>query len=372
MNSNFGNCMTAWQVTLLFASLASSVMATAHDPLRDDADHNHHEPIHASHGDHIESHSTDVASVRSLVVSFRETGDDRYLDEAWLLLEPALGAPTTDSETLVAAAFVAQSRHRFDLALALIDKALSQNSNNDEAWLLRASIQMVRGETEAAAAACGRLRTAPPLILLTCKARVALLGAEQGTVQKRLAMILETDESRHLPPDMLAWSHSVAGDLAVAAGQEAEAINHYQRSLDFAERTQVRAAMVDVFLNSTDYNVEDALRALDAGSDALPLLIRRLIAAKRLHRLHDWQPTLAKVQTEFDRWIENEDWLHAREMARFYLDVVEKPDLARQLALINIDLQREPEDIRLEQRTRRAGADTRRNSAAVVDANTRL
>ena len=51
-------------------------------------------------------------------------------------------------------------------------------------------------------------------------------------------------------------------------------------------------------------------------------------------------------------WIAAEDWLHAREMARFYLDVVERPALARQLAEVNIKLQREPEDIRLFERTR--------------------
>lgn len=169
-------------------------------------------------------------------------------------------------------------------------------------------------------------------------------------------MILETDDSRRLPADLLAWSHNVAGDLAVAAGWDAEAINHYERSLDFAESTQVRAALVDVFLSSTEYDLEDALRTLDAGSDALPLLVRRLIVSKRMYLLYDSHPTVAKVQTEFQHWIENEDWLHAREMARFYLDVVEKPELARQLALINIGLQREPEDIRLEQRTRPAGA----------------
>jgi len=61
---------------------------------------------------------------------------------------------------------------------------------------------------------------------------------------------------------------------------------------------------------------------------------------------------LSTVQREFEAWISNEDWLHAREMTRFFVDVVDRPDLARRLALINIGLQREPEDLRLETRTR--------------------
>jgi hypothetical protein len=51
-------------------------------------------------------------------------------------------------------------------------------------------------------------------------------------------------------------------------------------------------------------------------------------------------------------WIARDDWLHAREMARFYFDVVDRPELARHLASINVSLQREPEDLRLEERTR--------------------
>ncbi len=61
---------------------------------------------------------------------------------------------------------------------------------------------------------------------------------------------------------------------------------------------------------------------------------------------------LSRVEQEFQVWIANEDWLHAREMARFYIDVFDEPVLARRLALINISLQQEPEDQRLERRTR--------------------
>ena len=50
-------------------------------------------------------------------------------------------------------------------------------------------------------------------------------------------------------------------------------------------------------------------------------------------------------------WIANEDWLHAREMTRFFIDVVDRPTLARRLALINISLQQEPEDLLLERHT---------------------
>ena len=116
-----------WTILLIaVATLSVCVPSFAHDPLRDKQEHDHD-------GHHGESDgSTDVAEVRALVVSFRETGDDRRLDEAWTLLEPAIESATGDPETLITAAFVAQSRHEFTYALRLIEKALAINSNNDE------------------------------------------------------------------------------------------------------------------------------------------------------------------------------------------------------------------------------------------------
>jgi len=61
---------------------------------------------------------------------------------------------------------------------------------------------------------------------------------------------------------------------------------------------------------------------------------------------------LVKVRAEFAAWIAAEDWLHAREMTRFFLDVEQRPALARRLAVQNLSVQREPEDLRLEERTR--------------------
>ena len=333
---------------VLLIALSASVPAFGHDPLEDEKDH--HQLDHHSGQHHISHQRPNLSDVRALVVSFRETGDDRHLDEAWSLLEPALESASTDPETLVTASFVAQSRHEFDYAVILLKEALAINSHNDEGWLLLASIKLVLGDLESAAMACRQLRNVPPLVLLTCKARVALATGDQQIALARLGSILDAGDAQRLPPDLLAWSFGVAGDLAVASAAPADAIRLYGQSLDLAERTQVRAALVDVLLSQDDD--ESAWQSLDEGSMALPLLVRRLIVAKRLGRLHELQSVMSKVRQEFAVWIANEDWLHAREMARFFIDVVDQPEIARRLALINIGLQREPEDLRLEIRTR--------------------
>ena len=236
--------------------------------------------------------------------------------------------------------------------MQLITMALAINDNNDGAWLLLASIQLVLGDANAAAVACGKLRNVPLLVLMTCQGRVALVSGKRKLAYERLSGVLDLADSLRLPSDVLAWSYSVAADLAVASGEPQQALELYQDSLEIAECTQVRAAMVDVLLKEARY--ENAWQALDAGAPALPLLVRRLISAKKLDRMDGLESILEKVQSEFAVWIADKDWLHAREMARFFIDVVDRPQLARRLALINVNLQREPEDLRLEARTRNA------------------
>lgn len=342
-----------------------SLSALAHDPLQEvqKADHHGHETRHG-HAEHrantdAVAPASILAGARERVLTFRKTGNDRHLDAAWELLEPALEAQDAGSEFLVTAAFIAQSRHEFEEALRLLDQALAANPHNDEGWLLHASIELVGGDAAAATRSCGRLTSSPAIVLITCKARIALAEASNNavgfeslsTALSRLTRVLDAVHEERLTPDLLAWSYSVAGDLAVSAGDSTEALRLYARSLSFAERTQVRAALVDVLLSERDY--EAAWERLTIAPPALPLLVRQLITARKLGRLDAMSSELTKVQREFDDWIEKSDWLHAREMTRFFIDVVDRPQLARRLALINIGLQREPEDIRLERRTRR-------------------
>ena len=176
------------------------------------------------------------------------------------------------------------------------------------------------------------------------------MSGNSHTALGQLRRVLALADAQEIPTEILAWSLSVAGDLAAAAGDGQPARLFYARSLSLSERTQVRAALVDVLLEQSEY--ETALAAIPSTTNALPLVVRRLIAAKRLNRFDEVADESAQVANEFEKWIAVEDWLHAREMARFYLDVVDRPVRARRLANVNIDLQREPEDLRLVQRTR--------------------
>ncbi len=325
----------AWPGLVLLSVLTASLWctaATAHE-----VPHDHHGPSAVGAG-----------SVREHLTAFRRTGDDSHLDRAWSMLEPALVAGTDDPHVLVEAAMVAQSQHDFDKALALVNQALSIAGNNDQAWLLGATIHLVRGDVDLAERACGELRQVPMLMVITCRARVSVARGDHAEPLRQLTALLESRAAASLNPDWLAWSFSVAGDAA-APIDPSQAVVLYEQSLRAAESTQVRAALVDVLL--TQNRLADADAVLDSGSDALPLAIRRMIVAKRVGR-DSAAPGIAAADHEFRHWIAEGDWLHAREMARFYLDVVQRPALARRLAEINLATQREPEDLLLVSRTR--------------------
>ncbi len=283
--------------------------------------------------------------VRALIRAFRQTGDDRNLETAWNRLRPVLEHGTQDVFILIDAATVAQARHDFDAALALIDRALIIQPGLDQAWLLRASIELVRGNPDEAEAACDRLRSVPTFIAVTCRARVAIARGGQTNTPKMLEAVLATIHKESANPEALAWTLSVAGD---AAADPEAAIAYYEKSLEIVESTQVRAALVDVLLASG--RVTTARAVLESGHDALPLAVRRLIVAVRMGDTDTVREEIARTDHEFRHWIAEQDWAHAREMARFYIDVLDQPDVAKRLARINLRFQREPEDLLLARR----------------------
>ncbi len=318
-------------MVVMAAALASSP-AFAHD-------------LHDEYDDHAAQLQT--GDITALVRAFRETGDDEYLDRAQGIIEPQLEAGSDDAGLLVNAALVAQARHEFSRAADLTQRAIAIRPNDIQAWLLLASIHLVRGQPAKAGVACRQLRDVPLLVSMTCQARVELTGVDVRRAFDRFTRVLDVTESSVHDSEVLAWSLSVAGDLAKAVDEQTQAMQFYTRSLSLAESTQVRSALVDVLIEQGAF--EDAANVIEAGAPALPLEVRRMIVSKKLGR--DVARDLHRANHEFQHWIANEDWLHAREMARFYIDVLERPTLAQDLAHINLSQQREPEDLLLARRT---------------------
>ena len=262
------------------------------------------------------------------------------------LHDPAAG----ETEKLIAAARLSQSRHDFATALNQLDRVKAMAGDLDEALLLEAAIHLVLGDPDAAGAACRRLRNVPALVVITCNARVAVALGDARRALATLKVALAQVDLRSADKAWVAWATSVAGDAAKTI-DTVTAVGHYRRSLTLQDNPQVRAALADVLIERRRFDEADV--AMSAGKDSLALQIRRLIVATHL----DDAPPRDRIESldaRFQHWIDHEDWTHVREMARFYLDIVERPDLAKSLAKINLGIQREPEDLLL---ARRVGLD---------------
>ncbi|MEM7276839.1 MAG: hypothetical protein AAF385_01835 [Pseudomonadota bacterium] len=292
--------------------------------------------------------TNDGEEIRGLLQSFRETGDDRYLDQAWEQLHPEIGKTSANLSVLVDAATVAQSRHEFETARALVDRVLKRQPGLDQAWLLKASIALVQGRIDDAENACEHLRSVPAFVAMTCSARVDIARETPDVALRKLTAILNVIRPESANPGYLAWALSIAGDAA-AAVQPDTAVQYYERSLAISESTQVRSALIDTLISLERF--ENALVKLQTNHEALPLSVRHFIVMKKLGISESVADEIAHADHEFQHWIAREDWVHAREMTRFYTDVIERPALAERLAKVNLSMQREPEDLLLAKRT---------------------
>lgn len=308
---------------------------------------------HEVHHDHSEAVAEGDAALTQLsplenLRAFRRSGDDRHLNAAWSTLESAIREPSVDAGTLLLAAEVAQARHRFDDAMNILARVLTENSNNDSAWLLRASIALVAGDIESARVACSSLRRLPVVAMLTCRARVQTASGNPERALSELEPLLQRSGPTAPNNHWTAWLWSAAGDAAAAAG-DPRAIDFLERSLALEESAQVRAALVDRLFEAGRYS--EATTVLDGPGNSLALQLRRWIVAGLLGQEQHYAQAVAQADREFRHWIAEGDWLHAREMARFYLDVLPDLKLAGRLARINRLTQREPEDLELVRRT---------------------
>lgn len=243
----------------------------------------------------------------------------------------------------LAEAHAEQARHNFGRALELVDRHLAAAPNDDAAWLQKVALHLIRGEVLPAKAACRRLGRTAVLVVVTCHARVAHATDAGQRFIEPLAALVNGPELDALSAELRAWSLSVAGDLALAADRVDEAQRFYQRSLAEHDNPQVRAAWVDILIAQREWTTASAM--IGSNPPSLTLQVQRLIVEKAVGS--EIAKEIASMDLQFQQWWRDAEFEHAREMARFYLDVVGDSDRALKLARINATLQHEPEDRQL-------------------------
>jgi tetratricopeptide (TPR) repeat protein len=291
----------------------------------------------------------DVALASTLAQRYIEQarleGDPRYLGYAEAALAPWWKLAEPPEQVLVLRATLRQSTHQFPAALADLDQAVKRDSDNVQAWLTRATVQMITGDFTAAKASCMRLYSrAPQLIVQTCLANVANVSGQGPASYRQLATTLASQKTAPTPA-IRNWVTTLLGEMAARAGDNAGAENYFKQALAVDQADSYLLAAWSDYLLDHDRAPEVA-RLLQDKTRADALLLRYALALTAMK-----SPAAAAqvdaLRARFDAAMLRGDTVHQREQARFELALRNNPAAAVELAKLNWAVQKEPADFRI-------------------------
>lgn len=274
----------------------------------------------------------------------RVTGDPRYSGYAQAALLPWWNEPEPPAEVLLLRATLRQRVHDFDSALADLSLLLERNPRNGQARLTRATILQVRGDHAAAGAECATLRRlADELVWAACAYGVAGASGQLGESHDALKATL--DRQGQVRPEIRAWVLSLLAEMAARAGRDPAAEAQFREALAIDPADQyLLGAYADFLLDrGRGKEVLPLLRG-HLGPDAL--LLRYTLALKASGS-PDLGTYVEQLRARFEASRLRGDRAHAREEARFALQLSGNTADALRLAQENWAVQKEPADVRL-------------------------
>jgi tetratricopeptide (TPR) repeat protein len=270
----------------------------------------------------------------------RATGDLRFLGYAEATLAPWLNHSPVAPAALVLHATILQSRHSFDASLKELDRALTAQPDNPQAWLTKATVLRVLGRYDEAMASCDRLeKSADGAVTSLCKESLRSLTGHLESAYTAVASL----PSQALADEVRAWRYSELGEMAERLGRDAEAEHWFMEGLQYAgDDFYTRTAYADLLLRHG--RDAETLRLLGDYRSMEPMLLRVAIAEKHTG---DGQAvkTDSFLSNAFAVEEQRGDAVHRREQARFLLDVEQQPTQALTAAQENWRVQREPDDV---------------------------
>jgi len=274
----------------------------------------------------------------------RADGDPRYLGYAQAALAPWWSQAQPPEQVLVLRATLRQSTHQFPAALADLDQAVQRDSGNVQAWLTRATVQMVTGQLAAARASCMRLYSrAPLLVVQTCLSSVGSISGQAADSYRQL----QEAQKRHPldDPGVQVWVATLLGEMAERAGDAAGAEAHFREALAAGEPdSYLLGAWADFLLDHG--RAPEAARLLKDKTRNDALLLRYALALQA-SGAPDAGRQAEILRARFDAAMLRGDTVHRREQARFELALRKDPAAAVRLAKANWMVQKEPADLRI-------------------------
>lgn len=278
-----------------------------------------------------------LEQAREFIRTAQRTSDARYLGYA----EGLIAKTPEETEALMLRAYIAQHRHRFAEALAMIERVLEREPKHTQALLTQVSILQVQGRY---AEAKGVFRSHPQLTgsLLGVSA-LASVSSLSGQLEQGTALLERFLQQRGAASaNELAWAWTTLAEMYGRGGRNDDAERAFRAAWE-ADRS-------DIYL-MTAY--ADFLEARQRGSEVLTmiptdaendgLVLRRIIALRQVGEASAVL-TEQRLRAKFSTFDPGD---HLRERALFELAVEQNPAAALALALENWKTQREPIDMRL-------------------------
>ena len=276
-------------------------------------------------------------------------------DPRWLGLATAALSPWSDSleiptEIRLARALLSQRSHDFNGALQDLDAVLAVSPRNAEAWLVKSTLHVVRGEYEPARRAAGSLwRLTDSLTASTAVATVASLSGSAARSCELLERLLAS--ATNSPAARQVWALTQLAETRERLGKDLEAEQAFRKAMRLAPRDPYLVGAFADFLLRTS-RASEALNLLAAFPTNESLLLRWVEAARRLQRNSTaYLAAVRKLEETFAVQAERGERVHRREEARFRLRVLGDAPAALTLARENWEIQREPADLVLLQQT---------------------
>lgn len=285
-----------------------------------------------------------TALAQRYIEQARIEGDPRYLGYAQAALAPWWNQAGPPDAVLVLRATLRQSTHQFAAALADLDLAVRRNSGNAQAWLTRATVEMVTGDLAAARASCMRLYSrAPALVVQTCLSSVGSVGGQAAASYRQLLDV----RARHPldAPGVGVWVATLLAEMAARSGDDAAAETHFRNALALGEPDSYLLGAYADFLLDHD-RAPEVVRLLRDKTRVDALLLRYALALQATGS-PDARGQTEALRARFHDAMLRGDTVHRREQARFELALRRDPAAAVRLAKANWQVQKEPADLRI-------------------------
>lgn len=272
----------------------------------------------------------------------RETGDERYLGYAHTLMTGLSAEDINTGELTLAYAALLQRVHRFEEALALLEKLMITEPMHGQANLMSAYINVTLGRPEEAKEFCRNAGSnLGSVIGINCAVTANMLQGKSERAEQVLSNLLV---SSHLSAVERIETLINLAEISKIRGDYENAQKFFSRLIDEDPNdTYVLARLADTYISAGEY--DECIQLLENKKQP-SLQLRYAIAVK--NKAGEVQGSLQEsLHNYFSVQLAREPNLSSRDYAAYLLSIKNQAGLALDVSLRNWQKQREIPDTEL-------------------------